>query len=94
MYVDIRIVRLITRCLVHHVDAPQYSNATIGAWSEIFLIVLVPEAPCFRALTQARGISAKKRPRVEKISSSRYRAYQGMRGLIQGMRELIYGMRN
>ena len=32
---------------------------------------------------------SKKRPRVEKISSSRYRAYQGMWELIQGMRELI-----
>ena len=43
MYVDIRIVRLITPGLVHHVDAPQYSNATIGAWSEIFLIVQEPD---------------------------------------------------
>ena len=34
---------------------------------------------------------SKKRPRVEKISSSRYRAYQGMRELIWGMRELILG---
>jgi hypothetical protein len=32
---------------------------------------------------------SKKRPRVEKISSSRYRAYKGMRELIWGMRESI-----
>ena len=35
---------------------------------------------------------SKKRPRVEKNSSSRYRAYQGMRELIWGMRKLISGM--
>jgi hypothetical protein len=34
---------------------------------------------------------SKKRLRVEKISSSRYRAYKGMRELIWGMRELILG---
>jgi hypothetical protein len=32
---------------------------------------------------------SKKRPRVEKFSSSRYRAYYGMRDLIWGMRDLI-----
>jgi len=37
--------------------------------------------------------SSKKRPRVEKISSSRYRAYQGMKGVIQGMKGVIRGMR-
>src|SRR5688500_2345252 len=36
---------------------------------------------------------SKKRPRVEKNSSSRYRAYEGMRALIWGMPELISGMR-
>jgi hypothetical protein len=45
--------------MIHHVDAPQYSYATIGALPEIFLIVLVPEAPCFLAPTQARRMGLK-----------------------------------
>ena len=45
----------------------------------------------FPSIDSSAMNGSKKRPRVEKISSSRYRAYQGMRELIWGMRELILG---
>jgi hypothetical protein len=56
---------------------------------EIFLIVSGSRGALFPGVDSSAMNGSKKRPRVEKISSSRYRAYQGIRELIQGMRELI-----
>ena len=88
-YIDVKIVRSITRCLVHHVDAPQYSNANDWGVLGTFSYYSSSRGALSPSADSSAWNGSKKRPRVEKISSSRYRAYDGMRDLVHAPIALV-----